>query len=224
MAPHSSTLAWKTPWTEEPGRLQSMGSLRVGLDWVTWLLLFTFMHWRGKWQPTPVFLPGESQGRGSLLGCRLWGRRVGHDWGDLAAAAANRWLRAASSSFVFLNFVKIFFQNIFHQEVGWILQCGTSGYEGPTVLPLQLFKVKHPIPLCPLAAVRIKGVGDGKETGNFSIICNFRNRFQEITLNFSRELELYEKMRFQDTLADLNDPHLPKLLFDITFISLGYSL
>ena len=35
--------------------------------------LFTFMHWRRKWQPTPVFLPGESQGRGSLVGCRLWG-------------------------------------------------------------------------------------------------------------------------------------------------------
>ena len=35
--------------------------------------LFTFMHWRRKWQPTPVFLPGESQGRGRLVGCRLWG-------------------------------------------------------------------------------------------------------------------------------------------------------
>ena len=34
---------------------------------------FTFMHWRRKWQPTPVFLPGESQGRGSLVGCCLWG-------------------------------------------------------------------------------------------------------------------------------------------------------
>ena len=62
MAPHSSTLAWKIPWTEEPGRLQSMGSLRVGHNWVTSLSLFTFMHWRRKWQPTPVFLPGESQG------------------------------------------------------------------------------------------------------------------------------------------------------------------
>ena len=67
MAPHSSTLAWKIPWTEEPGRLQSMGSLRVGHDGATSLSLFTFMHWRRKWQPTPVFLPGESQGRGSLV-------------------------------------------------------------------------------------------------------------------------------------------------------------
>ena len=74
MAPHSSTLAWKIPWMEEPGRLQSMGSLRVGHDWATSLSLFSFMHWRRKWQPTPVFLPGESQGRGSLVGCRLWGR------------------------------------------------------------------------------------------------------------------------------------------------------
>ena len=74
MATDSSTLAWRIPWTEEPGRLQSMGSLRVGHDWATSLSLFTFMHWRRKWQPTPVCLPGESQGRGSLVGCRLRGR------------------------------------------------------------------------------------------------------------------------------------------------------
>ena len=74
MAPHSSTLAWKIPWMEEPGRLQSMGSQRIGNYWATSLSLFTFMHWRRKWQPTPVFLPGESQGRGSLGGCRLWDR------------------------------------------------------------------------------------------------------------------------------------------------------
>ena len=73
MAPHSSTLACKTPGTEEPGRLQSMGSRRVGQDWATSLSLFTFMHWRRKWQPTPVFLPGGSQGRWSLVGCHLWG-------------------------------------------------------------------------------------------------------------------------------------------------------
>ena len=72
MVPHSSTLAWKIPWMEEPGRLQSMGLRRLGRDWATSLSLFTFMHWRRKWQPTPVFLPGESQGRGSLVGCRLW--------------------------------------------------------------------------------------------------------------------------------------------------------
>ena len=69
MAPHSSTLAWKIPWTEEPGGLQAMGSLGVRHDWATSLSLFTFMHWRRKWQPTPVFLPGESQGWGSLVGC-----------------------------------------------------------------------------------------------------------------------------------------------------------
>ena len=72
MATHSSTLAWKIPWTEVPGRLQSMRSLRVGHDWATSLSLFAFMHWRKKWQPTPVLLPGESQGWGSLVGCRLW--------------------------------------------------------------------------------------------------------------------------------------------------------
>ena len=73
MAPHSSTLAWKIPWTEEPSRLQPMGLLRVRHDGATSLSLFTFMHWRGKWQPTLVFLPGESQGRSSLVVCCLWG-------------------------------------------------------------------------------------------------------------------------------------------------------
>ena len=72
VAPHSSTLAWKIPWTEKPGRLQSMGSLRVKTQLSDFT--FTFMHWRRKRHPTPVFLPGESQGRGSLVGCCLWGR------------------------------------------------------------------------------------------------------------------------------------------------------
>ena len=70
MAPHSSTLAWKIPRTEEPGRLQPTGLRRVGHDWATSLSLFLFMHWRRKWQPTPPFLPGESQGQGSLVGCQ----------------------------------------------------------------------------------------------------------------------------------------------------------
>ena len=98
MAPHFSTLAWKIPWMEEPGRLQSMGSLRVRHDWATSLSFFTFMHWRRKWQPTPVFLPGESQGWGSLVGCRLWNYRVGHDWSDLAAADLSDSFTGASMS------------------------------------------------------------------------------------------------------------------------------
>ena len=72
MATHSSTLAWKIPWMEEPGGLQSMGS-QIGHDSATSLSLFTFMLWRRKWQLTPLFLPEESQGWGSLVGCRLWG-------------------------------------------------------------------------------------------------------------------------------------------------------
>ena len=88
MTTHSSTLAWKIPWMEEPGRLQSMGSWRVRHDWVTSLSLFTFMPWRRKWQPTPVFLPREFQGQepGRLLS--MGSHRVGHNWCDLAAAAA----------------------------------------------------------------------------------------------------------------------------------------
>ena len=74
MAPHCSPLAWKIPWMEEPGRLQSMGLLRVRHDRANSLSLFTFMHWRRKWQPTPVFLLGESQGRQSLVDCHLWDR------------------------------------------------------------------------------------------------------------------------------------------------------
>ena len=86
MATHSSTLAWKIPWAEEPCRLQSMGSRRIGHDWATSLSLFTSMHWRRKWQPTPVFLPGESQGWWSLVSCHLWG------------AQSRTWLKQLSNS------------------------------------------------------------------------------------------------------------------------------
>ena len=95
MAPHSSTLAWKIPWMEKPGRLQSMGSLRVRHDWATSLSLFTFMHWRRKWQPTPVFLPGESQGRDG----EAW-------WAAVHGVAQSRtrlkWLSSSSRWFWFL--------------------------------------------------------------------------------------------------------------------------
>ena len=75
MATYSSVLAWRIPGTGEPGGLQSMGSKRVGDDWATSLSLFTSMHWRRPWQPTPVFLPGESHGRRSLVGYSPWGHK-----------------------------------------------------------------------------------------------------------------------------------------------------
>ena len=74
MVTHSSTLAWRIQWTEEAGRLMSMLSQRGGHNRATSLSLFTCMPWRRKWQPTPVFLPGESQRWRSLVGCHLWGR------------------------------------------------------------------------------------------------------------------------------------------------------
>ena len=98
MAPHSSTLACKIPWMEEPGGLWSMGLLRVGHDWATSLSLFTFMHWRRKWQPTPVFLPQESHPRGG--GVQGW-------WADVYGVAWSRtqlkWLSSSSSSNIFLS-------------------------------------------------------------------------------------------------------------------------
>ena len=84
LSTHSSTLAWRIPWPEEPGRLQSMGLLKVGHHWATSLSLFTFMYWRRKWRPTPVFLPGEFQGQGNLVAA--W---VAQSW---------IWLKRLSSS------------------------------------------------------------------------------------------------------------------------------
>ena len=112
MAPHSSTLAWKIPWMEEPGRLQSMGLLRVGHDWATSLSLFTFMHWRRKWQPTPVFLPGESQGQGSLVGC-IYGVAQSRTWlKQLSSSSSQSY--AFSSSHVWM-------WELDHKE-GWVLK------------------------------------------------------------------------------------------------------
>ena len=83
-----STLAWKIPWAEGPGRLQSMGSRRVGHTWATSLSVFTFMHRRRKWQPTRV-LAWSIPGTGETGGLPSMGsHRVGHDWSDLAAAEA----------------------------------------------------------------------------------------------------------------------------------------
>ena len=73
MAPHSNTLAWKIPWTEEPGGCSPLG--REESDTTERPHFhFSLSHWRRKWQPTPVFLHGDYQRLGSLVGCRLWGR------------------------------------------------------------------------------------------------------------------------------------------------------
>ena len=83
MATHSSILAWKIPWMVEPGRLQSMGSQRVGHDWATSLSLsqcrrpgfnswVRMTSWRRERLPTPVFLPGEFHEQRSLAGFSPW--------------------------------------------------------------------------------------------------------------------------------------------------------
>ena len=84
MAPHSSTLALKIPWMEEPGRLQSMGWLRVRHDWATSLSLFTFMHWRGNGNP---------------LLCSCLERDRGAWWATVyRVAQSGTWLKWLSSS------------------------------------------------------------------------------------------------------------------------------
>ena len=87
MAPHSSTLAWKIPWTEEPGGLQSMGSRRVRHNWATSLSLFTFLEKEMATHSSVLAwrIPGIGE-PGGLPSVGL--HRVGHDWSDLAGAAA----------------------------------------------------------------------------------------------------------------------------------------
>ena len=86
MAPHSSTLAWKIPWTEEPGRLQSMGSLRVGYNWAT--LTFHFHTLEKDMATHSSILAWRIPGTGEPGGLPSMGsHRVGHDWSDLAVAA-----------------------------------------------------------------------------------------------------------------------------------------
>ena len=97
MAPHSSTLAWKIPQTEEPGRLQSMRSLRVGHNWATSRSLFSFMHWRRKWQPIQCSCL-ENPRVGGAWWTSMGSHRVRHYWSNLAAAAAERWSKKINTS------------------------------------------------------------------------------------------------------------------------------
>ena len=147
MATHSSTLAWKIPWMEEPGKQQSMGSLRIRHDWATSPSLFTFMHWRRKWQPTPVFLPGESQGRQSLVGCPMGSHRIGHDWIDLAAAHLAKWCSKLSK----------------------------SGFNSKWTVNIQMFKLdlekaEEPEIKFPASVVSLKKQESSRKTSNFALL------------------------------------------------------
>ena len=95
MAPNSSTPAWKIPWTEEPGRLQSMRSLRVGHDWAISLSLFSFMHWRRHSSVLAWRIPGMAE-PGELLS--MGSHRVGHNF--------QLWLSSSSSSQVQIRSVQ----------------------------------------------------------------------------------------------------------------------
>ena len=88
MATHSSTLAWKIPWAEEPGRLQSMGSWRVGHNWATSLSLFSFMHSRRNGNPPQCSCLENPRDREPDGLPSMGSHRVRHDWSDLAAEAA----------------------------------------------------------------------------------------------------------------------------------------
>ena len=87
MALHSSTHAWKIPWTEEPRGLQSIGSQRVGHDWATSLSLFHFHALEKEMATHSSVLAWRIPGTGEPDGLLSMGsHRVGHDWSDLAAA------------------------------------------------------------------------------------------------------------------------------------------
>ena len=99
MATHSSTLSWKIPWMEEPGRLQSMGSWTVGHDWAASLSLFYFHALEKEMATHSSVLAWRIPGMGEPGGLPSMGsHRVTHDWSDLAAAARGpsvsylRWL------------------------------------------------------------------------------------------------------------------------------------
>ena len=89
MAPHSSTLACKIPWTEEPGRLQSMGSLRVGHNWATSFSLFTFHALEKEMATHSSVLAWRIPGTVEPDGLPSMGsHRVEHDWSNLAVTVA----------------------------------------------------------------------------------------------------------------------------------------
>ena len=111
MAPHSSTFAWKIPWTEEPGRLQSMGSRRVrNTERLHFHALEKEMATHSSILAWRIPRTGEP-GRLPSMGLN----RVRHDWSDLAATAAGSICADFLKGFYYkwhLNFVKTFSESI----------------------------------------------------------------------------------------------------------------
>ena len=138
MAPHSSTLTQKIAWAEELGRLQSIGSLRVGYDWVTSFSVFTFtltFHF--------LALEKEMAAHSSVLAWRIprsvkpgglpsvGSHRVGHNWSDLAAVAAGFYERRE-----------------FHVVQNFIPSSDSVSLYSPFLFLLGLIKVISEIVLC----------------------------------------------------------------------------
>ena len=121
MAPHSSILAWKIPWMEEPGRLQSMGSLRVQHDWVTSLSLSCIGEGNGNPLQCSCLENLRDGEPGGLLS--MGSHRVRHNWSDLAAAAAGYYFREGNGTplqysclenpMVFISFLSVYFLPVY---------------------------------------------------------------------------------------------------------------
>ena len=114
------------------------------------------MHWRRKWQPTPVFLPGESQGRGSLVGCYLWGRTESARLKQLSSSSSSFYLKLDSSIvFCFMlhhNSASLFWNNVNIQSVPESLThfppSGISGNNTPANHSKILIAMPPNIPVC----------------------------------------------------------------------------
>ena len=131
MAPHSSTLAQKTPWMEEPGGLQSMGSLKSQTRLSNFTFTFHFHPLEMEKQTTPVFLPGESQGQGSLLAA-VYG--VAQNWTRL-----KRFSSSSSRQFQDQNITKILFLLNFKSSNSFIDLANISYISKNNVLVSKMF-------------------------------------------------------------------------------------
>ena len=145
MAPHSSTLAWKIPWMEEPGRLQSMGSLGIGHDWATSLSLSC---------------TGEENGNPLQCSCLENPRDRGAWWAAVSGFAQSqtqlKWLSSSSSSYVLDTYIYIIYIYIIYlilttffkkSEVefkGYIVSCNFSPQI--CILWLNRMRVKSGVP------------------------------------------------------------------------------